>query len=104
RQLYGGRLIAENRKIKLLREFCDTVEVARAMLPNGVKDLVQKDKQRTRKHNDKNTRLLLLNVWPHRNHGQGRCRRRSLCECRCGDEARSRYDDARSGHAIRGES
>jgi hypothetical protein len=29
--------------IKLLREFCDTVEVARAMFPNGVKDLVQKD-------------------------------------------------------------
>jgi len=25
------------------------------------------------------------------------------CECRCGDEARSRYDDARSGQAIRGE-
>jgi uncharacterized protein len=43
RQLYGGRLIAENGKIKLLREFCDTVEVARAMFPNGVKDLAQKD-------------------------------------------------------------
>ena len=43
RQLYGGRLIAEDGKIKLLREFCDTVEVARAMFPNGVKDLVQKD-------------------------------------------------------------
>ena len=43
KQLYGGRLIAENGKIKLLREFCDTVEVARAMFPNGVKDLVQKD-------------------------------------------------------------
>jgi ketosteroid isomerase-like protein len=43
RQLYGGRLIAANGKIKLLREFCDTVEVARAMFPNGVKDLVQKD-------------------------------------------------------------
>lgn len=43
RQLYGGRLIAENGRIKLLREFCDTVEVARAMFPNGVKDLVQKD-------------------------------------------------------------
>ena len=43
RQLYGGRLIAENGKIKLLREFCDTVEVARAMFPNGVNDLVQKD-------------------------------------------------------------
>src|SRR6201988_3957914 len=40
KQLYGGRLIAENGKIKLLREFCDTVEVARAMFPNGVKDLV----------------------------------------------------------------
>jgi ketosteroid isomerase-like protein len=43
RQLYGGRLIAESGKIKLLREFCDTVEVARAMFPNGVKDLVQTD-------------------------------------------------------------
>ena len=43
RQLYGGRLIAENGKINLLREFCDTVEVARAMFPNGVNDLVQKD-------------------------------------------------------------
>src|ERR1700744_4651487 len=42
RQLYGGRLIAENGKIKLLREFCDTVEVARAMFPNGVKDLAPK--------------------------------------------------------------
>src|SRR6185369_9611245 len=41
RQLYGGRLIAENGKIKLLREFCDKQAVARAMLPNGVKDLVQ---------------------------------------------------------------
>ncbi len=38
-QLYGGRLIAENGKIKLLREFANTVEVARAMLPNGLKDL-----------------------------------------------------------------
>jgi ketosteroid isomerase-like protein len=46
-QLYGGRLIAENGKIKLLREFCDTVVVARAMLPNGVKDLAQKDSQIT---------------------------------------------------------
>jgi uncharacterized protein len=40
RQLYGGRLIAENGKIKLLREFCDTMEVARAMFPNGLKDLL----------------------------------------------------------------
>lgn len=40
RQLYGGRLIAENGKIKLLREFCHTVEVARAMFPNGLKDLL----------------------------------------------------------------
>jgi len=39
-QLYGGRLIAENGKIKLLREFCDTVEVARAMFPNGLKELL----------------------------------------------------------------
>jgi ketosteroid isomerase-like protein len=40
RQLYGGRLIAEDGKIKLLREFCDTVEVARSMFPNGLKDLL----------------------------------------------------------------
>ena len=45
KQLYGGRLVAENGKIKLLREFCDTVAVARAMLPNGVRDLAQKDSQ-----------------------------------------------------------
>ena len=32
RQLYGGR--------PLLREFCDTVEVARAMFPNGLRDLL----------------------------------------------------------------
>jgi ketosteroid isomerase-like protein len=43
RQLYGGRLIADNGRTKSLREFCDTVEVARAMFPNGVKDLIQKD-------------------------------------------------------------
>ena len=49
RQLYGGRLIAEKGKIKLLREFCDTVEVARAMFPNGVKDLVQTDQPTTGK-------------------------------------------------------
>jgi ketosteroid isomerase-like protein len=40
RQLYGGRLIAENGKIKLLREFCDTVEVARAMFPNGISSIL----------------------------------------------------------------
>jgi ketosteroid isomerase-like protein len=39
-QVYGGRLIAENGKIKLLREFCDTVEVARAMFTNGLNDLL----------------------------------------------------------------
>lgn len=39
-QLYGGRLVAENGRIRLLREFCDTVEVARAMFPNGLKDLL----------------------------------------------------------------
>jgi ketosteroid isomerase-like protein len=39
-QLYGGRLIAADGKIKLLREFCDTVEVARAMFPNGLRDLL----------------------------------------------------------------
>ena len=37
-KLYGGRLIAENGEIKLLREFCDTVEVARAMFSNGLKE------------------------------------------------------------------
>src|SRR5207302_5168448 len=42
RPLYGGRLIAENGKIKLLREFCDTVEVARAMFPNGLKTCFEK--------------------------------------------------------------
>ncbi|HEX3626207.1 MAG TPA: hypothetical protein VH280_12355 [Verrucomicrobiae bacterium] len=39
-QLYGGRLIAGNGRIKLLREFCNTVEVARAIFPNGLKDLL----------------------------------------------------------------
>ncbi|MFF0143203.1 nuclear transport factor 2 family protein [Streptomyces sp. NPDC005227] len=35
-QDYAGRLVAENGKIKLLRESLDLVRAARAMLPNGV--------------------------------------------------------------------
>jgi ketosteroid isomerase-like protein len=35
-QTYAGRLVAENGKIKLLRESLDLVRAARAMLPNGV--------------------------------------------------------------------
>ncbi|WP_415939885.1 nuclear transport factor 2 family protein [Streptomyces sp. 039-1] len=35
-QNYAGRLVAENGKIKLLRESLDLVRAARAMLPNGV--------------------------------------------------------------------
>lgn len=38
-QTYAGRLVAENGKIKLLRESLDLVRAARAMLPNGVSDI-----------------------------------------------------------------
>ncbi|MEH0937640.1 nuclear transport factor 2 family protein [Micromonospora psammae] len=38
-QLYMGRLVAENGKIKLLRESLDQVRAARAMFPNGVADI-----------------------------------------------------------------
>jgi uncharacterized protein len=38
-QTYAGRLVAENGKIKLLRESLDLVRAARAMLPNGVADI-----------------------------------------------------------------
>ncbi|MFF3890302.1 nuclear transport factor 2 family protein [Streptomyces sp. NPDC001914] len=40
-QTYAGRLVAENGKIKLLRESLDLVRAARAMLPNGVADIPQ---------------------------------------------------------------
>ena len=37
--LFTGRLVAENGKIKLLRESLNPVAVAQALLPGGVKDL-----------------------------------------------------------------
>jgi ketosteroid isomerase-like protein len=39
KQSYAGRLVAENGKIKLLRESLDTIPAAQAMLPNGLTDL-----------------------------------------------------------------
>ena len=41
-QTYMGRLVAENGKIKLLREALDMVQVAKSMFPNGVTDLNKK--------------------------------------------------------------
>ncbi|AKD54878.1 nuclear transport factor 2 family protein [Spirosoma radiotolerans] len=41
-QTYMGRLVAENGKIKLLREALDMAQVAKAMFPNGVADLAGK--------------------------------------------------------------
>ncbi|MET8036838.1 nuclear transport factor 2 family protein [Streptomyces sp. NPDC005345] len=38
-QLYGGRLVAVNGEIKLLREYLDLIRAARAMLPNGIADI-----------------------------------------------------------------
>lgn len=38
-QQYSGRLVAENGRIKLLRESLNLVLAARAMLPNGVSDI-----------------------------------------------------------------
>jgi ketosteroid isomerase-like protein len=38
-QTYMGRLVAENGKIKLLREALDMAQVAKSMFPNGVADL-----------------------------------------------------------------
>ncbi|MGC5311416.1 nuclear transport factor 2 family protein [Micromonospora zamorensis] len=38
-QTYAGRLVAEQGKIKLLRESLDLVRAARAVLPNGVADI-----------------------------------------------------------------
>jgi hypothetical protein len=61
RQLYGGRLIGENGKIKLLREFCDTVEVARAMFPQRCERFSAERFIKTNvTHYDKNTRTLLI--------------------------------------------
>ena len=37
--LYGARLTARNGKITLLREYLDVVLTARAMLPNGTRDI-----------------------------------------------------------------
>jgi uncharacterized protein len=39
-----GRLMAENGKIKLLRESLNPVAVAHALLPGGVKDLPDPEK------------------------------------------------------------
>jgi uncharacterized protein len=41
-QTYMGRLVAENGKIKLLREALDMVQVAKSSFPNGVADLAGK--------------------------------------------------------------
>lgn len=38
-QRYMGRLVAENGKIKLLREALDMIAVAKGMLPNGLQQL-----------------------------------------------------------------
>ncbi|QMW04994.1 nuclear transport factor 2 family protein [Spirosoma foliorum] len=38
-QTYMGRLVAEDGKIKLLREALDMAQVAKSMFPNGVADL-----------------------------------------------------------------
>ena len=38
-QTYMGRLVAENGKIKLIREGMDMVQVAKSMLPNGLSDM-----------------------------------------------------------------
>jgi ketosteroid isomerase-like protein len=39
KQSYAGRLVAENGKIKLLRESLDTVAAAQALFPNGLQDV-----------------------------------------------------------------
>jgi ketosteroid isomerase-like protein len=39
RNLFSARLVAENGKIKLLREFLNAAEIARAILPRGIPDL-----------------------------------------------------------------
>jgi len=42
-QLFFGRLVAENGKIKLLREALNSAEVARAIYQRGIPDLPQKN-------------------------------------------------------------
>jgi len=42
-QTYMGRLVAENGKIKLLREALDMAQVAKSMFPNGIADLHEKE-------------------------------------------------------------
>jgi hypothetical protein len=44
-QLFFGRLVAENGKIKLLREALNTVEVARAVYEDGVPELPAKPEE-----------------------------------------------------------
>jgi len=41
-QLYGGRLESFNGKIVLLREFCNPIEAAIAIFPNGLSDVIAK--------------------------------------------------------------
>lgn len=41
-QLYGGRLEALDGRICLLREFCNSLEVAIAIFPNGLSDMIEK--------------------------------------------------------------
>jgi ketosteroid isomerase-like protein len=41
-QTYMGRLVAENGKIKLLREALDMAQVAKSMLPSGIAHLQEK--------------------------------------------------------------
>ena len=38
-QLYGGRLVAANGQIQLLREFTNNVDAALALFPNGLEDV-----------------------------------------------------------------
>ena len=44
-QTYMGRLVAENGKIKLLREALDMVQVAKSMMPDGINDLPGKKQE-----------------------------------------------------------
>jgi ketosteroid isomerase-like protein len=41
-QLYGGGLESANGKIVLLREFCNPIEAAIAIFPNGLSDVIAK--------------------------------------------------------------
>lgn len=63
-QLFFGRLVAENGKIKLLREALNSVEVARAVYEQGVPELPPKDDGATVTYGNSNHRgcdPLLLN-------------------------------------------